>query len=328
MLTYSDLRKEKKGIVLLSIEAFSVIGLILYEFFFEIHILFTESFLTNIKETNGFLKLFGFIFLFSIVSYFIFYSRILGLFYQIASSFSLGYIFSTLLSGKLLLSITCCAIFTLGFYYIQILRPIQTSKKEYLENREANGITQYKYLGYTPNGQKRMNRLIDRYDSLNNRAMHIFSNMRSSGKIFPEQFSFITKQILSIKKLILIGLEDLCEAEDDDFETLVSNISVSLDELHSDVLSLHSFFNSFLSTSNSKEKQASFSKKHQEEESPPIRNTSNKSFDFFLGCEDATTLKKRYRDLMKAYHSDGISGNEQISVEINTAYEEAKNLLK
>jgi hypothetical protein len=180
-----------------------------------------------------------------------------------------------------------------------------------------------------PNGQKKMNRLLDYYDSLNNKAMHIFSNMRSSGKKYPEQFSFISKQVLSIKKNILVDLKDLCEANGEDFEDIYSDISISLDELDSDVSSLHTLFNIHLSEPKNKYRPNNYSKpiNHKKQKTPKMETSTTEAFDFFLGCKDLTTLKKRYRDLMKTYHSDVTSGNEQIAIDINSAYENAKTRL-
>ena len=62
----------------------------------------------------------------------------------------------------------------------------------------------------------------------------------------------------------------------------------------------------------------------QQAEKEKQKNTENNNFDFFLGCEDLDSLKKRYRDLMKIYHSDGNNGSEEIASKINVLYEEAK----
>ncbi len=58
-------------------------------------------------------------------------------------------------------------------------------------------------------------------------------------------------------------------------------------------------------------------------------NTNKKedkpAFDFFDGCNDKESIKKRYRDLMKTYHPDQGNGSESTLKQINNQYE---NLLK
>jgi len=321
MLTYKDLRKVKKGIVLLSIETFSIIGLFLYVYFFKISVSFLSFVFTMNQSYSSFVKLFAFLLVYAFLSYFIYYTNTLGFLYQINISFPLGFIISDVFSSNLFLSVACCMIITVGCYYIQIIHPIHTSKKQYIKDQEANGITQYKYLGTYANGQKKLNRFLDRYDSLNNKAMHIFSNIRSSGQKYPEQFSFLSKQIQLTKEVLLTNFKDLCEANDKDFEEIALEIRIALDEFDSDVSSLHTLFTLHLSTIAS-----SFPKQSTMNTEENI-NANKESFDFFLGCTDLVTLKKRYYDLMKAYHSDGSAGNEQISKDINLSYEKAKNLL-
>lgn len=326
MLTYKDLRKERKGIVLLNIEIFSIVGLFLYLYFFEISISFFSYVLTMSRSHSNFLKLIVFLLIFALFSYVIYYTDILGFLFQVNMSFPIGVILSDIFSSRLFLTVSCCFIFNLGCYYIQIMRPIRISRKQYAKDQEANGITQYKYLGSMVNGQNLLNRLLDRYDSLNNRAMHIFSNMRSSGKTYPDQFSFLSKQILSTKQALLNSFTDLCEANDQEFASISSDIRICLDEFDSDICSLHTLFTLHLSNQNnpSRANVGSKPKKQIHEDSSSNTISSKESFDFFLGCDDLATLKKRYRDLMKAYHSDGFAGNEQISKDINLAYDEAK----
>lgn len=367
MLTYRDLRKEKKGIALCLLEIGITIGIILYDYFFELHILFPTGFLTNIKASNGLVYLLSFVLIYSLLSYFTFYTRTLGLIYQFIAAIPTGLIVADIASINLILSIFISLCLYNLIYYFSIMRPVSLSENQYYADQEANGVTQFKYLGSMPNGQRRLNRLLDRYDSLNNKAMHIFSHMRASGEKYPKQFTFISKEIISIKNSILADLTELCEAEDDLFDEIYEDVIISLDELDSDVSSLHTLFNLHLSESN---RQEQYEQRHYEddsrqklfeeqerrrqleernrrleeernkrleeerqtrqryyEEDSPIPKTKREAFDFFLGCEDMATLKKRYRDLMKTYHSDGIAGNEEIATQINMAYEEAKQRL-
>lgn len=344
MITYRDLRKEKKGIALFLLEIGITIGIILYDYFFELHILFSESLLSNIKAKNGLLYIVSFILIYSLLSYFIFYTKTLGLIFQFIAAIPAGMILADIWLENVILAILICFCIYSVIYYFSIMHPVRLSERQYYADRDANGVTQFKYLGSMPNGQKRLNRLLNRYDTLNNKAMHIFSHMRSSGDTYPKQFTFISKEIISIKNSILADLTDLCEAEDELFDEIYEDILISLDELESDVSSLHTMFTLHLSNTDKREEesiqrarfqeeqkrfereqQARFKQEHTRE--TPIPKTKREAFDFFLGCDDQATLKKRYRDLMKAYHSDGSTGNEEIATQINMAYEEAKQRL-
>lgn len=48
---------------------------------------------------------------------------------------------------------------------------------------------------------------------------------------------------------------------------------------------------------------------------------SNKGFDLFVGCNDVESLKKRYRELSKAYHPDLANGDTESMKYINAMYE-------
>lgn len=45
---------------------------------------------------------------------------------------------------------------------------------------------------------------------------------------------------------------------------------------------------------------------------------------FFIGVQDAQTLKKRYKDLLKIYHPDNASGDTETVLEIKREYEKLK----
>ena len=48
---------------------------------------------------------------------------------------------------------------------------------------------------------------------------------------------------------------------------------------------------------------------------------SYETIDFFKGCNDIESLKKRYRNLCKVYHPDSGSGNEEVFNIIKSSYE-------
>lgn len=55
------------------------------------------------------------------------------------------------------------------------------------------------------------------------------------------------------------------------------------------------------------------------------KKMEEQTFNFFDGCNDAESVKKRYRDLIKTYHPDQGNGSESTLKQINNQYE---NLLK
>lgn len=70
------------------------------------------------------------------------------------------------------------------------------------------------------------------------------------------------------------------------------------------------------------EKQRKFYKYLADHEAQEDTNTKIVSGDmFFVGVEDKQTLKKRYKDLIKIYHPDNISGDVGTIQEINREYD-------
>ena len=49
---------------------------------------------------------------------------------------------------------------------------------------------------------------------------------------------------------------------------------------------------------------------------------------FFAGVSSELALKKRYKDLIKIYHPDNISGDTNTIQEINREYDELKDRLE
>lgn len=63
-------------------------------------------------------------------------------------------------------------------------------------------------------------------------------------------------------------------------------------------------------------------KSKEESNTRTVRQESEGQIDFFANCNSLESLKKRYRDLAKAYHPDTGNGDLAISQMINAQYEE------
>ena len=58
-----------------------------------------------------------------------------------------------------------------------------------------------------------------------------------------------------------------------------------------------------------------------------MSNTSGVKI-FFKGVDNAQSLKKRYRALLKIYHPDNVNGDNSLLQAIIDEYERLKNILK
>ncbi len=336
MLTYRDLRKVQKGISLYLIEVITFLGLFFYVYFFVPLSWITESNLKSMDFLYQILILAGSSIIFAFFYYFLFYTEYIGLLFQIFASIPVGYVISDITSKSVVLCILISALLLNLLYYLLLIRPLKKSQEQYDADYEANGKTQYKYLGEYEDGQKILFRKARKYESLNNKVMHILSNMKMYQDSLSPEFTYFTRQINQIKAQIHNELIELCTAEDEEFEQICKDLDIRFDELATDTESLHMMFNLLLANQREHAKQSHYETNeeriHDKEHNYEERNISNhrtthSDFDFFLGCKDQAMLQKRYRDLMKAYHSDGLAGNEDIAKDINIQYERAKNSL-
>lgn len=72
------------------------------------------------------------------------------------------------------------------------------------------------------------------------------------------------------------------------------------------------------------ERQRNFYKYVTEYETCEAEQNHVKGDMFFIGVENAQALKKRYKDLLKIYHPDNVSGDTETVLEIKREYDKLK----
>lgn len=203
--------------------------------------------------------------------------------------------------------------------------PSKRTKKK--NNKGQNQTSNYDYIFFSD--------AYNKIRTLDERLCHDAENLlneysRNDLDIFYREYSTYKTRFVALQKSFAQTLLMLRQIQDPSYVNQARDIMNELDDLQRQLntniqITRQIQINRQKEEANNKKEHDSYSSKNQQtDENINHQSTNNTYESLFNGCNDLSSLTKRYKDLMKTFHPDNQNGDHEMTVKITNTYQYLK----